>query len=123
MKVLIQNVVTKRYLSACGRWVGAADDAKDFYALIPAYHFARQHTEGRFTVVLYSPDDNYCMNIIDGEGEGMATAVTVASGVSGRLKMTDVCEPRPAMPVGSVEPDNFTVMCGMQSRFGNVHLN
>ncbi len=123
MKVIIQNLTTRRHLSADGRWVRAAEDAKDFYSLIPAYHFARQNTEGRFTVVLYCPDDNYCTNIIEGEGEGVATSGTAALDSSAKMKITVVCDPKPTVTFVSLTPTNFTATHAWQSRLGDVCLN
>jgi hypothetical protein len=71
VKVIIQNPETRRYLSANGRWVATEDDARDFVSLLPAYHFARNHTSGRFRVMLYCDEDNYRTTIAEGTGTGV----------------------------------------------------
>jgi hypothetical protein len=68
MKVIIRDLESRKYLSAHGRWVPAAHEAKDFIALVPAYNFAKENTCGRFQVILYCPEDNYHKSIIDGTG-------------------------------------------------------
>jgi len=68
VKVIIQDRETKYYLSANGCWVATETDARDFFSLLPAYHFARNFTSRGFKVVLYCPEDNYQTVIIEGEG-------------------------------------------------------
>lgn len=57
-----------RFLAGDGRWVAGRDDARDFYSLLPAYYFARDHTSRHFQVVLYCPEDHFCASIIAGKG-------------------------------------------------------
>jgi hypothetical protein len=68
MKVIIQDLRTKAYFSADGRWVTDKSDATDFLTLLRAYHFARINTSGRFEVLLYCPEDDYSAGIITGIG-------------------------------------------------------
>ncbi len=63
-----------RFLSDDGRWVADRDDARDFYSLLPAYYFARDHTSRHFQVVLYCPEDHFCASIIAGKGVAPAAA-------------------------------------------------
>ena len=69
-----------RYLSPEGHWVGDREDARDFYSLLPAYYFARDHTSRHFQVVLYCREDNFCASIIAGVGVAHhhGTVMTVA---------------------------------------------
>jgi hypothetical protein len=102
MKVLIKEIDSDRYLSVNGQWVTAADHAKDFLALIPAYNFAKQNTSARFQVVLYCSEDNYRQGIIEGKGEAVSGAV--ASSTAMKVKVSLVREKGfsvPLAPFGS----------------------
>jgi hypothetical protein len=68
VKVIVQDLETMRFLAGDGRWVAGRDDARDFYSLLPAYYFARDHTSRHFQVVLYCPEDHFCASIIAGKG-------------------------------------------------------
>jgi hypothetical protein len=68
VKVIVQDLETMRFLSRDGRWVADRDDARDFFSLLPAYYFARDHTSRHFQVVLYCPEDHFCASIIAGKG-------------------------------------------------------
>jgi hypothetical protein len=70
VKVIVQDQVTKYYLSANGCWVAEEHAARDFRSLLPAYHFARNFTSRGFKVLLYCAEDNYRAVIIEGEGTG-----------------------------------------------------
>ena len=74
MKVIVQDLETMRFLSGDGRWVADRDDARDFYSLLPAYYWARDHTSRHFQVVLYCPEDHFCASIIAGKGVAPAVA-------------------------------------------------
>jgi hypothetical protein len=68
VKVIVQDLETMRFLTADNRWVDDRDDARDFFSLLPAYYFARDHTSRHFQIVLYCPDDHFCASIIAGKG-------------------------------------------------------
>jgi hypothetical protein len=72
MKVVVQDSESGRYLSPEGRWVAAADGARDFHSILPAFHFAQSNTSVRFRVMLYCPDDQYLTSMIDGAGTAQA---------------------------------------------------
>ena len=76
MKVIVQNLHTKEYLAADGRWVADMADANDFLTLLRAYHFARIHTSRGFEVLLYCPEDDYSAGIITGIGIADSPAPT-----------------------------------------------
>jgi hypothetical protein len=94
MKVIIRDARTQNYLSADGGWVRSRDDAGDFFTLLRAYHFAARHTSGRFQVLLYSPDDQYCANIVEGTGtakEEHETAGNVGVREPAELQVEALC--------------------------------
>ena len=68
MKVIVQDICSKEYLSEDGQWVTSTAQAMDFSTLLRAYHFARENTSGRFQVLLYCEEDQYSACIIEGEG-------------------------------------------------------
>jgi hypothetical protein len=68
MKILVQDLETCRFLSVNGSWVAEKDAARDFHSLLPAYQYARDFTSRRFQVLLYCPDDRFCVSMIAGEG-------------------------------------------------------
>lgn len=68
VKVIIQDLETRHYLSPTGQWVADREDARDFQTLLNAYHFARNTTNRSFHVLLYCPDDQFCTSIISGTG-------------------------------------------------------
>ncbi len=74
MKVIVQDLETMRFLAAGDCWVANRDDARDFFSLLPAYYFARDHTSRRFQIVLYCPEDHFCASIIAGKGIAPADA-------------------------------------------------
>jgi hypothetical protein len=68
VKVIIQDLKSRHYLSPTGQWVADREDAGDFHTLLHAYHFARNNTNRSFHVLLYCPDDQFCSSIISGTG-------------------------------------------------------
>jgi hypothetical protein len=68
VKVLIQDLETLRFLAPNGRWVLDREAARDFFSLLPAYYYAREHTASHFQVLLYCPEDNFSASIIAGTG-------------------------------------------------------
>jgi hypothetical protein len=68
MKVIIQDICSKEYLSEDGQWVSARAQARDFLTLLRAYHFGCENTSGRFQVLLYCEEDDYSACIIEGVG-------------------------------------------------------
>ena len=76
MKVLIQNVATRRYFSEAGGWVARAEEGRDFGSILPAYQYARQHTNGPFQVVLFCEDDQYHAVMADGCGTASTSATS-----------------------------------------------
>jgi hypothetical protein len=82
VKVIIQDLDSRHYLSPTGQWVAGREDAEDFHTLLHAYHFARNNTNRNFQVLLYCPDDQFCSSIISGTGitalEAMPASTKVA---------------------------------------------
>jgi hypothetical protein len=68
VKVIVQDLESMRFLAADNRWVADRDSARDFFSLLPAYYFARDHTSRHFQIVLYCPEDHFCASIIAGKG-------------------------------------------------------
>ncbi|HEX3627373.1 MAG TPA: hypothetical protein VH280_18355 [Verrucomicrobiae bacterium] len=68
MRVIIQDLETKAYLSESGRWVLNKADARDFETLLRAYLFAEKNTSCKFEVLLHCLDDGYTSGIIKGVG-------------------------------------------------------
>lgn len=79
MKVIVQDLETGAYLSADGRWVATKADARDFFTLLRAYHFAKDNTTKHFQVLLHCPDDQYSARMIDGMGMAAANQEAVSS--------------------------------------------
>jgi hypothetical protein len=88
MKVIVQDIETGAYLSANGRWVAAQADARDFFTLLRAYHFAKDNTARRFQVLLHCPDDQYSAGIIT--GVGMAAANEEAAVVPAKTQVSSL---------------------------------
>jgi hypothetical protein len=76
MKVIIQDICSKEYLSEDGQWVSARAQARDFYTLLRAYHFGCKKASGRFQVLLYCEEDDYSSCIIEGIGSADADTFT-----------------------------------------------
>jgi hypothetical protein len=68
MKVIIEDMVAREFLAEDGQRVADKADARDFFTLLRAYHFAQANTSGRFRVLLHCPEDNYSASIIEGIG-------------------------------------------------------
>ena len=98
MKVIIQNAATGRYLASDGQWVADREDARDFHTLLHGYHYAKDHLAGRFQVLLYCPDDQYCASIISGEGISPSNAVPAS--VMTQMKQSVTFRWRTRVPKG-----------------------
>ena len=57
-------------LSYGGRTVGGGKGRRAGFSRspLPAYHYARDFTSRRFQVLLYCPDDSFCVSMIAGAG-------------------------------------------------------
>ena len=74
MKVIVQDISTKQFLAEDGGWVESEIEARDFFTLLRAFHFATGRLLGRFQVLLHCPDDDYSACIIEGEGMARVSA-------------------------------------------------
>jgi hypothetical protein len=81
MKVIIQDIRSGEYLSENGQWVATEAEARDFFTLLRAYHFAHQNITGRFQVLLYCEEDQYSACIIEGVGTADFKAETSSATV------------------------------------------
>jgi hypothetical protein len=68
MKVIIEDMAAREFLAADGQWVADKADARDFFTLLRAYHFAQANISGRFRVLLHCIEDDYSASIIEGIG-------------------------------------------------------
>jgi hypothetical protein len=82
MRVIIQDLDTKKFLSADGRWVVNKAEARDFQTLLRAYHFAKENTAGNFEVMLHCPDDDYSAGIVSGVGNAEVVTAEAANAES-----------------------------------------
>jgi hypothetical protein len=74
MRILIQNVETRKYLAGVRKCVGAARHAKDFAVPVLAYAVGQKLIAGRFCVVLHFPKTGRLVDFMGGTGTRSAAA-------------------------------------------------
>ncbi|HWF18124.1 MAG TPA: hypothetical protein VG754_02610 [Verrucomicrobiae bacterium] len=111
MKVIIQDIGAREFLGADGQWVSDKEDARDFFTLLHAYHFAQANTSIHFRVLLHCPEDDYSASII----EGIGTAGEEASIFRVPIKKASV---KPAK-----QPVNPALLFARTFATARVHLN
>jgi len=68
MRILIQNVKSRKYLAGVRKFVGAVRHAKDFAAPVLAYEIGKNVIAGRFRVVLHFPESGQVIDFMEGTG-------------------------------------------------------
>jgi hypothetical protein len=74
MRILIQNVESRKYLAGVRKCVGAVRHAKDFAAPVFAYEVGRKLMAGRFRVVLHFPKSGQLVDFMEGTGQSIRPA-------------------------------------------------
>ena len=76
MRILIQNVESRKYLAGARKCVAAVRQAKDFAAPVLAFEVGKNLIAGKFRVVLHFPESGQIVDFMEGTGKsvGIATA-------------------------------------------------
>jgi hypothetical protein len=69
MRILIQNIESRKYLAGVRKCVGAVRNAKDFAVPVLAYAVGKKLMTGRFRIVLHFPESGHVINFMEGTGQ------------------------------------------------------